>query len=49
MGFFYSFLTSLIISLHLLGEIPYSALESAFSDNNASGIVNYGKDKILIK
>lgn len=48
MGFFYSFLTSLLISLHLVGEIPYSGLESAFSDNNPSGIVNYGKDKILI-
>lgn len=48
MGFFYSFLTSILISLHLLGDIPYSSIESAFSDNNPSGIVVHGKDKILL-
>ena len=48
MGFLYSFLTSILISLHLVGEIPYSNIETAFSDNNPSGIVTYGKDKILL-
>lgn len=48
MNFFYSVLTSLFLSLSLLGDIPYSGLETAFSHNNANGIVVYGKDKILL-
>lgn len=48
MGLIYSFLTSLIISLTIQGEIPYTSLEKAFTSNDASGIVAEGKDKILL-
>ena len=48
MGLIYSFLTSLIISLTIQGEIPYSSLEKAFSSNDANAIVAVGKDKILL-
>ncbi|MBI1837974.1 MAG: DUF4783 domain-containing protein [Flavobacteriia bacterium] len=48
MSFFYSFLTTMLFSLNLMTEIPYAGIESAFSDSNASGIVSYGKDKILL-
>lgn len=48
MGFLYSILTSFILSLHFSGDIPYSSLETAFVENNASGIVTLGKDKILL-
>lgn len=48
MGLIYSFLTSLIISLTIQGEIPYSTLEKAFSSNDANAIVAVGKEKILL-
>ena len=41
-------MTSLIISLTIQGEIPYSTLEKAFSSNDANAIVAVGKDKILL-
>jgi hypothetical protein len=48
MGLIYSFITSLIISLTIQGEIPYSSLEKAFSSNDANAIVAVGKEKILL-
>lgn len=48
MGLIYSFLTSLIISLTIQGEIPYSTLEKAFSSNDSNAIVAVGKEKILL-
>jgi len=48
MGLIYSFLTSLIISLTIQGEIPYSTLEKAFISNDSNAIVAVGKEKILL-
>ncbi len=48
MNLIYSLLTSFILTINLIGEIPYSDIESAFSSNDAVGIVEYGKDKILL-
>lgn len=48
MNFLYSFLTSILISISLQSEIPYSSIERAFTSNNATEITNYGKDKILM-
>lgn len=47
MGYFYTFLTSIILLFHST-DIPYSNLELAFSENNPTSIVALGKDKILL-
>jgi hypothetical protein len=48
MTFIYSLLAAFVFSFHFSVEIPYSALENAFSENEASEIVALGKDKILL-
>ena len=48
MSFLYSLLMSFILSHSATGDIPYSSLEVAFSENNASSIVSFGKDKLLL-
>jgi hypothetical protein len=48
MGFFYTILTALLLSLTGSNAIPYEALEDAFTQNNANEIVEMGKDKILL-
>ena len=48
MGLIYAFLTSIILSMTTQTDVPYSSVEKAFSSNNASEIVNLGKEKILM-
>jgi len=48
MTLFYSVLTSILLSLGISGEVPYSSIENAFEKNSSSEIVALGKTKILI-
>ena len=48
MVFLYSIITAFIFNFTSVNEIPYSALETAFTANNATEIVTLGKDKILL-
>jgi hypothetical protein len=48
MGFLYIFLTSIVLSMNTQADIPYMSIEKAFMSNNASDIVDLGKDKMLI-
>lgn len=47
MGFLYSLLTVLLLAFQTK-EVPYTSLETAFSQNNATGIVALGKEKVLV-
>jgi Domain of unknown function (DUF4783) len=47
MGMILSLITALILSL-TGGDVPYAAIENAFSNGDAAKIVSYGKDKILL-
>lgn len=49
MNLLYAVLTSIILSLNLSGDVPYSAIESGFEKNNAKALVAQGKSKIIIK
>jgi hypothetical protein len=48
MSVVYSFLLSLIMSVHFQSDIPYSTIENAFATNDAKDITALGKEKILI-
>lgn len=48
MTFLYAFFTSIILSLSVQGDIPYTSIEKAFITNNAGDIVHLGKDKMLV-
>lgn len=49
MGFLYAFLTMLVLNLGSgTDTIPYAALESAFTSGDASKIVSYGKEVMII-
>jgi putative sterol carrier protein len=48
MTFLYAFLTSIVLSLTVQSEIPYTSIEKAFISNDAGDIVALGKDKMLI-
>lgn len=49
MGYIYSFLTSLFVFFNTTtNEIPYSSIEDAVTSNNATELVSFGKDKILL-
>ncbi len=45
----YTFLTSILLSMSLLSDIPYSVIETAFNSADSAKIVSFGKDKILVK
>ena len=48
MSWFYTLLTSVLLSLGLDGEIPYNSIKNAFESNNPKEIVGNGKTKIMI-
>ena len=48
MGFLYTFFVAFLFNVNTLSEIPYSALENSFIENNSADIVSLGKDKILL-
>lgn len=48
MSFLYAFLTSLIVSLSIQSEIPYSSIEKAFIANDTEVIVSLGREKMLV-
>lgn len=48
MTFLYVFFTSILLSLTVQSDIPYSSIEKAFISNDAGNIVSLGKDKMLI-
>ena len=49
MGYIYSFLTSFYVFFNTISnEIPYSSIENAISTNDATEIVAFGKDKLLL-
>lgn len=41
-------IATIILQLSIASEIPYSALETAFASGDASKIVSYGKDKMIV-
>ena len=47
-SFLYAVLTSIVLVFTGQTEIPYSAVEKAFSTGNAADITALGKDKMLI-
>lgn len=47
MGLIYSLVTVVMLIGSSL-SVPYDSVESAFESNNAKGLVNLGKEKILI-
>lgn len=47
MGLIYSVLTSILLSF-TISQVPYTALEQAFKQNDAKEIVSMGKEKILV-
>jgi hypothetical protein len=48
MGILYTIFVAFLLNLNSTSEIPYSALENAFTENNSRDIVALGKDKILL-
>ena len=48
MTFLYAFLTSLVVSLSIQSEIPYSSIEKAFITNDTEVIVSLGREKMLV-
>jgi hypothetical protein len=48
MGLIYSVIASLILSLTYQTDVPYGALEKAFSSNNSTDIIQFGKEKVLM-
>lgn len=48
MAFIFSFLASFFFSLGHPADVPYSDLEAAFVNGNASSIAEMGKEKMLI-
>lgn len=48
MNLIFSLLASLMLSMNISTNIPYSSIEKAFEANNAKGVVTLGKSKLLI-
>ena len=48
MNLVFSLLASLMLSMNISTNVPYSAIERAFESNNAKGVVTLGKSKLLI-
>ncbi|MCH2231467.1 MAG: DUF4783 domain-containing protein [Crocinitomicaceae bacterium] len=48
MSLIFTFLTSVILSLNLNGDVPYDMIEKAFEANDAKAISVMGKSKVLI-
>jgi hypothetical protein len=48
MGFLYALLASLLLNVYTVTDIPYTAVESAFSSGDAARIVSYGKETMLV-
>jgi hypothetical protein len=48
MSLLYTFLTSILLSLTPAQSVPYAKIETAFSQNDASGVVALAKEKVLI-
>ncbi|MES2799104.1 MAG: DUF4783 domain-containing protein [Bacteroidota bacterium] len=48
MTFIYSSIVAILLSFSMQVDVPYSALEKAFTSNNASGITTSGKDKLMM-
>lgn len=44
----YSILTSLLLSLNLLQQAPFSSIKQAFDQQNAQSLVNYCHDKVQL-
>ncbi|MBM3917232.1 MAG: DUF4783 domain-containing protein [Sphingomonadales bacterium] len=49
MNMFYGFLTTLLISFGLSGDIPYATIQRGMETNDAHALVQLGKDKILLQ
>lgn len=48
MALIHILIATIILQLSAASEIPYAALESAFVSGDASKIVSYGKEKMII-
>jgi hypothetical protein len=48
MTYFYSFFASVILLFSQINEVPYAELETAFANSDATSIVSFGKEKMLI-
>jgi hypothetical protein len=48
MGLLYALLSMLVLNFNIASEIPYSSIEAAFASGDASKIVSYGKDAMLL-
>ncbi len=48
MGMLYILLTTFIMNFNLSNEVPFAAVETAFSSGDASKIVSLSADKVLL-
>ncbi|HLP56492.1 MAG TPA: DUF4783 domain-containing protein [Fluviicola sp.] len=49
MGLIYTFLSILLFNLNIGSDaIPYASIESAFASGDASKIVSYGKERMIV-
>jgi len=49
MGVVYAFIATLVMQFMTAGDVPYSSVETAFANGDASKIVNYCNDKLYLK
>ncbi|MEY4487149.1 MAG: DUF4783 domain-containing protein [Flavobacteriia bacterium] len=49
MNVIYSFLTAVLFSLSLSGDLPYTTIQRGMETNDAHAIVSLGKDKIVLQ
>ena len=49
MNVIFGFLTALLFSLSLSGDLPYATIQRGMESNDAHAIVGLGKDKILLQ
>jgi hypothetical protein len=47
MGLLFTFMTSTLISLSVVSDVPYDAIEKAFEMNDAEAISLMGKSKVI--
>lgn len=48
MTFFYNSILAIFLSFSMQQDVPYSALEKAFTSNNATSITTSGKEKLMM-
>lgn len=49
MAVFYAFICSFLMQFVHSGDAPYTSIESAFANGDATKVVNYASDKLYLK